>query len=154
MRKQITPLERCALLGHPWQQTACPGWFLCPSCGAVRAPGQVALSLPRGQRASHAARRAFTPARRPRMTWHGLSEQIAEQPHPADDERAPKRRGPLPVITQVTTLACTPMMLLRPRARCLVEHLRAGRQAMTWEARGRMRNHHDPGARPSCDDAP
>jgi len=49
MRKQMTPLERCALLGHPWQQTACPGWFLCPRCGTVRTPGQVAVSLHRGQ---------------------------------------------------------------------------------------------------------
>jgi len=31
MKKQMTPLERC------------------PRCGAVRAPGQVAVSLPRGQ---------------------------------------------------------------------------------------------------------
>jgi hypothetical protein len=44
MRKYMTPLERCAILGHPWQRTACPGWFLCSRCGAVRAPGQVAIS--------------------------------------------------------------------------------------------------------------
>ncbi len=49
MRKHMTPLERCALLGHPWQQTACPGWFVCSRCGAVRTPGQVAVSLPRRQ---------------------------------------------------------------------------------------------------------
>jgi hypothetical protein len=49
MKMQMTPLERCALLGHPWQQAACPGWFLRSRCGAVRTPGQVAVSLPRGQ---------------------------------------------------------------------------------------------------------
>jgi hypothetical protein len=38
MKKQMTPLERCPLLGHPWQQAACPCWFLCSRCGAVRAP--------------------------------------------------------------------------------------------------------------------
>ncbi len=49
MRKQMTPLERCARPWHPWQQTACPGWFLCSRCGTVRTPGQVADSSPRGQ---------------------------------------------------------------------------------------------------------
>jgi hypothetical protein len=44
MRKYMTLLERCALLGHLWQQTACPGWFLCSRCGAVRTPSQVAVS--------------------------------------------------------------------------------------------------------------
>jgi hypothetical protein len=50
MRKQMTPPEHCALLKHPWQRTACPGWFPCSRCGAVRTPGQVALSLQRGGR--------------------------------------------------------------------------------------------------------
>jgi len=50
MKKQMTLLERCALLGHSWQQTACPGWSIWPRCGAVRTPGQVAVSLPREQR--------------------------------------------------------------------------------------------------------
>jgi hypothetical protein len=50
MRKQMTPPEHCALLGHPWQRTACPGWFPCSRCGVVRTPGQVALSLQRGGR--------------------------------------------------------------------------------------------------------
>ncbi len=49
MKKQMTLLERCALLGHSWQQTACPGWLLCPRCGTVRTPGRMAVSLPRGQ---------------------------------------------------------------------------------------------------------
>jgi hypothetical protein len=49
VRKQMTPLERCALLGHPWRRTACPGWFLCSHCGAVRTPGQVAVSSATGQ---------------------------------------------------------------------------------------------------------
>jgi hypothetical protein len=50
MKKQMTLFERCALLGHSWQQTACPGWSICSRCGTVRAPGQMPLSLPRGQR--------------------------------------------------------------------------------------------------------
>jgi hypothetical protein len=45
----MTRLERCALLEHPWRQTACPGWFLCPRCGALRVPDQMAASFPRGQ---------------------------------------------------------------------------------------------------------
>jgi hypothetical protein len=49
MKKQMTLLERCALLGHSWQQTACPGWSICSRCGTVRALGQMPLSLPRGQ---------------------------------------------------------------------------------------------------------
>jgi hypothetical protein len=63
VRKCMTPLERCALLGHPWQQTACPGWFLCPRCGSIRTPGQVVVSLPRGQGTPMSSPEAPSPQR-------------------------------------------------------------------------------------------